>query len=452
MQNEVKVAAFEGGSLRLLASGDSGREAVLALPLNRLIVKMVAVPADQEPVAFATPLLQAMSPFPDEPLTVSCETVAESEEGKSVIAAALPESAADDIAEALDAAKINVTRIDALEIGLLRGLWNEINVGDGEAVRRLVLLEGADCVSLIVLDGDRPSAIRAITDAGELKREVMLSLLEAEDFGGPMALKEIVFVPSKDVAGASRPGMTAADDVAGASRPGVGESNESQPQDPLAAPASLAPEALDSLAAFAPIRRLASPDPDLALVGVAERSAEAGSLDVAPESWQEVLAETRFKAKLTKYLALAIGVWLLAMGVLFGVPIAYGFMTDYQKGLSREHQRQYSAVKAMKGKVDLVRKYSDHTRGALEIMKAVSDRLPEGVTLSSWNYSRADGLSIRGEADNANDAYQLKDLLVELGDDDRVFAEVGFKNDLRAGRGGKQTFDIECRYVGTEEE
>ena len=438
MQNEVKVAAFEGGSLRLLASGDSGREAVLALPLNRLIVKMVAVPADQEPVAFATPLLQAMSPFPDEPLTVSCETVAESEDGKSVIAAALPESAADDIAEALDAAKINVTRIDALEIGLLRGLWNEINVGDGEAVRRLVLLEGADCVSLIVLDGDRPSAIRAITDAGELKREVMLSLLEAEDFGGPMALKEIVFVSSKDVAGASRPG--------------VGESDESQPQDPLAAPASLAPEALDSLAAFAPIRRLASPDPDLALVGVAERSAEAGSLDVAPESWQEVLAETRFKAKLTKYLALAIGVWLLAMGVLFGVPIAYGFMTDYQKGLSREHQRQYSAVKAMKGKVDLVRKYSDHTRGALEIMKAVSDRLPEGVTLSSWNYSRADGLTIRGEADNANDAYQLKDLLVELGDDDRVFAEVGFKNDLRAGRGGKQTFDIECRYVGTEEE
>ena len=442
MQNEVKVAAFEGGSLRLLASGDSGREAVLGLPLNRLIVKMVAVPADQEPVAFATPLLQAMSPFPDEPLTVSCETVAESEDGKSVIAAALPESAADDIAEALDAAKLNVTRIDALEIGLLRGLWNEINVGGGEAVRRLVLLEGADCISLIILDGDRPSAIRAITDAGELKREVMLSLLEAEDFGGPMALKEIVFVSwgKRDAGGAK---------VEGDER---GESDESLTQETLVAPVALAPEALDSLAAFAPIRRLASPDPDLALVGVAERSAEAGSLDVAPESWQEVLDETRFKAKLTKYLALAIGVWLLAMGVLFGVPIAYGFMTDYQKGLSREHQRQYSAVKAMKGKVDLVRKYSDHTRGALEIMKAVSDRLPEGVTLSSWNYSRADGLTIRGEADNANDAYQLKDLLVELGDDDRVFAEVGFKNDLRAGRGGKQTFDIECRYVGTEEE
>ena len=269
-----------------------------------------------------------------------------------------------------------------------------------------------------------------------------------------MPLKEIVFVSwgKRDAA---------AENVAGASRPGLGakvesdergESDECLTQETLVAPVALAPEALDSLAAFAPIRRLPSPDPDLALVGVAERSAEAGSLDVAPESWQEVLAETRFKAKLTKYLALAIGVWLLAMGVLFGVPIAYGFMTDYQKGLSREHQRQYSAVKAMKGKVDLVRKYSDHTRGALEIMKAVSDRLPEGVTLSSWNYSRADGLSIRGEADNANDAYTLKDLLVELGDDDRVFAEVGFKNDLRAGRGGKQTFDIECRYVGTEEE
>ena len=451
MQKEVKVAAFEGGLLRLLAPGESGREAVLALPLNRLIVKMVAVPVDQDQVAFSAPILQAMSPFPDESLTVSCETVFESEAGKSVIAAALPESATDDIAEALDTAKLNVTRIDALEIGLLRGLWNEIYVAGDEPVRRLVMMAGADCISLIVLDGDRPSAIRAITDAGELKREVMLSLLEAEDFGGPMALKEIVFVAwgkrdavVDNVAGASRPGTGErgeTEDVAGASRPGVGAS---------ASPVALAPEALDSLAAFAPIRRLASPDPDLALVGVAERSAEAGSLDASPVSWKEVLVETRFKAKLTKYLAVTGGIWLLAIGVLFGVPIVYGFMTDYQKGLSREHQRQYAAVKAMKGKVDLVRKYSDHDRGALEIMKAVSDRLPEGMTLSSWNYKREDGLVISGEADNANDVYDLKDKLIELGDDERVFAEVNL-NGPRAGRAGRQAFDIECRYEGTEE-
>ena len=362
MLKEVQVAAFEGGNLRVFATGEKGREAVLALPFNRLIAKMVRVPADQDPIAFSTPILKGLSPYPDEPLTVSCETVAESADGKIVIAAALPESSTDDIAEALDAAKLNVTRIDALEFGALRGLWSQIDVADASHVgtpRRLVLLEGLDCVSLIVLDGDRPSAIRAITDVGELKREVTLSLLEAEDFGGGLELKEILVV-KRD------------------------RSDESDKSDESALDPQASPDPFAALSAFAPLRELTI-GRDAALVGVAERSEEAGSIDASPESWKEVLAETRFKAKMVKYIAIAGGVWLLIMAVLFGVPMVYGFMTDYQKGLCKEHRRQYEAVKAMKGKVDLVRKYSDHARGALEIMKALSDRLPEGVELNSWS-------------------------------------------------------------------
>jgi len=398
--------------LRVLASGESGREAVLGLPFRRLIVKMVKVPAEQDAVEFCMPVLQALSPFPDEPLTVSCEEVFASESVRWVIAAALPESAADDIAEALDAAKLNVTRIDALELGALRGLWGEIAT-DTAAVRRLVLLEGPDCLSLVALDGDRPSAIRAITDLAELKREVMLSLLEAEDFGGAMELKEIVIVERPPAGGE-------------AARPDYG-----------------------SLSAFAPVRRVMAADADAALRGVGERTQDAGALDVSPASWKEVLVETRFKAKMFRYLAVAGAIWALAVGVLFGVPVVYGFMTDYQKGLSRDHQRQYRAVKEMKGKVDLVRKYSDHTRGALEIMKAVSDRLPAGVELSSWNYKRESGLLISGEADSANDVYKLKDDLIELGGEDRVFAVVNL-NGPRAGRGGRQAFDVECKYEGEE--
>ena len=106
MAEGVQTAAFEGGVLRLLDSGLKAREAVLALPLSRLIVKMVRVPEENrgDPAAFATPILQAMSPYPDEPLTVSCEAVRESERGLVVLAAALPESAADDIGAALELA------------------------------------------------------------------------------------------------------------------------------------------------------------------------------------------------------------------------------------------------------------------------------------------------------------------------------------------------------------
>ena len=406
MADSVQVAAFEGGELRVMASKEKSNEAVLGLPLSRLIVKMVRVPEESrgDPSAFAAPILQAMSPYPDEPLTVSCETVRETERGMVVLAAALPESASDDIAEALDAKKLNVTRIDALALGTLRGVWSALGQGDE---RRLVLIGGPDCVSAVVIDGDMPSAIRAISSQSDMKREVMLSLLEAEDFGGARDLSAIVC---------------------------VGEVPS------------------DGLETFAPIRKIEVGE-DAALVGVAERALEPDSINALPASWQEVLEETRFKSKLKGRLFVAGGLWAAIMLVLFGVPIVYGYLTDHQKALCREHSRQYRAVAEMRDKVKLVQKYSDHARGALEIMKAVSDRLPQGVTLNSWSFRRDEGVKVSGEADEAEFVYKFKDNMSEAGSEDgdeSVFASVTL-NGPSAGRGGKQKFDLECRYELEEE-
>ena len=425
MSIEAQIAAFEGGKLRVLASGEKSREAVLALPLNRLLVKMVRVPQDEDPVAFSEPILKGLSPFPDDALTVSCETVRDDENGRVVIAAALPESAADDIGEALDAEKLSVVRIDSLALGQLRGIWNTL--GESSA-RRLILLDSSDCLSCIVLDGDQPSAIRAITDRTNLWREVTLSLLEAEDFGGAKKIDEIVVVKSPD---------TRVDGDLSSEHPSIGAS-----------------EQFADLASFAPIRTI-EVGSDAALVGVAERAADESGLNALPESWRELLEETRFKAKLIRYLAVAGGVWLLIMAVLFGVPTVYGFMTDHQKSLSKQHQRQYAAVKEMKAKVDLIHKYSDHARGALEIMKALSDRLPEGVTLSGWNYNREDGVRVSGDAETAEAVYKFKDEMDALadgedGEGERIFGAVDLSGP-NASKGGYR-FDLDCQYKKEEEE
>ena len=415
MAETIQVVAFEGGELRPLSSEIVPGEAVLALPLSRLIVKMVRVSEAEDDVTAASGILAAVSPFPDEPLTVSCETVRETEKGRVILAAALPEGAADDIADALDAAKINVTRVDILSLGELRGLWPQLSDGR-TGVRRLVLLKSADCLSLFVLDDDQPSAVRAITSEGDLRREVMLSLLEAEDFGGAKLLSEIVVAGDVDAFG---------------------------------------------LESFAPVRRLAAGEDRLALAlkGVEERAGEPSSIDALPASWREVLEETRFKAKLKKFLAIAGGIWAFIMLVLFGVPVVFGLLTDRQKGLCRDHSRQYKSVLAMKEKVDLVRKYSDHARGALETMKMVSDLLPlpEGsdsscIELNSWNFRREDGehsggVKFSGEADSTALVYQFKDALVDCG----LFAQVDLQGPS-AGKGGRQRFDIDCRFEGEEEE
>lgn len=420
MAEGVNVAAWEGGELRVLSAGEKSREAVLALPISRLLVKMIRVPKESrdDPVAFATPFLQAMSPYPDEPLTVSCETIRETDEGVVVFAAALPESAADDVADALDAHKLTVTRVDALPLGLLRGIWGSLALGAAEPdARRLVLMGGADCVSAIVLDGDLPVAVRAISRGDDLRRESMLSLLEAEDFGGAKPLRETVCVGAVETEG---------------------------------------------LAALAPVRRIETGE-DAALVGVAERTLEPSVLNALPASWREVLEESRFKAKMTFSLSVAGGILAAAVLVLFGVPAVYGFMEDHQKSLCKEHARKYDAVRVMKEKTELVRKYSDHTRGALEIMKAVSDRLPDGVVLLNWSFTRNEGVKVSGEADTAEQVYQFKDAMsgISLVSDDAEAAaeadgaEVLFGTVLLTGptaRGAKQKFDLECRYKAEGED
>jgi len=417
MAETIQVVAFEGGELRPLGSEIVPGEAVLALPLSRLIVKMVRVSEAEDDVTAAAGILSAISPFPDEPLTVSCETVRETEKGRVVLAAALPEGAADDIADALDAAKINVTRVDILSLGEIRGLWPQLSDGR-TGVRRLVLLKGADCLSLFALDDDQPSAVRAITSEGDLRREVMLSLLEAEDFGGAKPLSEIVVAGDVDASG---------------------------------------------LESFAPVRRIAAGEDRvaLALKGIEDRACDPSSLDALPESWREVLEETRFKSKLKDFLAIAGGIWALVMFVLFGVPVVFGLLTDRQEGLCREHSRQYKSVLAMKEKVSLVRKYSDHARGALETMKMVSDLLPlpEGsdsscIELNSWNFRREEGerpgtggVKLSGEAKSTALVYKFKDALAGCG----LFALVDLQGPS-VGKGGRQRFDIDCRFEKEEEE
>ena len=403
MAESVQIAVFEGGNLSVVQAREKDPEVVLALPLNRLLVKMVRVPAEnrEDPVAYATPVLQAMSPYPDEPLTVTCETVGETEAGLTVIAAALPESAADDIGAALDAGKYSATRIDALALGQLRELWGALDDGRAD-IRRLVLLKGADCISLFVLDDGRPSAIRAISNGSDLRREVMLSLLEAEEFGGARPLAETVAVGDVDAAG---------------------------------------------LGDLAPVRRL--PEAAAPVAGLAERAQDAYSLDALPASWRDVLAETRFSRARRKFLLGAGTVWALLALVVFAVPMVFGFMKDHQSALRREHQRKFKEVSDMQARVDLVRRYSDHSHGALEVLRAVSLSLPEGVELNNWSYKRGEELRFSGEALDTSAVYDLQDNLMALtvadpdGVEEKLFPEVRLTGPS-ATRGGRQRFDFSC--------
>ncbi len=414
MADSVQIAALEGGELRVPDSVGKLREVVLALPLSRLLAKMVRIPVEnlEDPVGFATPVLQAMSPYPDEPLTVSCETVSESEEGRVVLAAALPESSAEDVAGALDEAKLNVTRIDAIPLGQLPEILTRL-AGAEKGVRLLVLIAGPDGLAVLVLDDGRLSSVRAIPPGADLVRELMLSLLEAESFGGDLPLTEIVTV------------------------------------------GDVSAEGLDALA---PVRALGE-TPD-ALPGLAERAARPETLDVLPASWKDVLDETRFKRKAGIIFFVAGLLWLAVMAVLIGTPRVLRYKTKRLN--DRPQQREMARkVTEKKDQVEAVRAVSNHDYGALEALRAVVSVMPSttsGITLSRWNFKRDDALTFTGtfEPDAKDEVWKFTDRLESLRlsaiSEDEEDAETPYFSRVDPSGIVKRSFDVKCSFKPDEEE
>lgn len=420
MADDSKIAVFENGELSVPVKGSGGNEAVLALPLDRLLVKVVKIPSElqEDPSDYLAGIFKALSPFPDEPITVSYEVIRETEDGRFVLAAALPEGSADDIAEALDAERLNVTRIDSLALGALRSAWPYLGI-DAEPSRRIVFIAGATCISMFVLDGDCPVVVRAISLGDDLKRETLRSLIEAESFAGPAALREIV--------------------VAG--------------------------EIADSgIEEFAPVRKIGEEIDFLA--GVAERSRDQASLNALPDSWREVLHETRFKSKFKKFLIGALAVWLGMLAVIIGVPKYYNYQTGNQKDIRKAHKARYDQVNEKKSQVEAVRSISNYDKSALEALRVVAAKIPGNFVLDSWSYTKGDVLKFSGKVvggdliEVTNVANTFKDDLARVplafvnGDDEdetMFFEKVETPNCVKRNDAITFTYD-KCYFKAPEEE
>ena len=428
---EATVSALKEAAKRF-----GTHEVVLSMPLASLLVKVSRTSVEERDhlAETADEELGKVSPFPDETPVTGMETVAETDRDLVTVFAALPSAEAAEIGDALDEAKVRVTRTDITALGWLRTLWPQIfsstlSPQPSPSTRKVVLMDFDDGWDIIVLDESAPSLLRGlgrISDPAELGREVMLSLLRA---GSAAEVGEIVVFSKSEVDAAI----------------------------------------IERLKPFAPVRSIlvsASDDPQSEALtpspahpltpfdgveGVARRTQEGSALDVTPADWVELRTEARFTKKLIVFLAAAVAGWMLLMGVLFGVPFVYGQMTERQKTLSKRHAKDYKEVKEMRDKVKLVQQYSDRARGSLEMLKAVSDRMPEGITLTSFSYKRGERLSVVGEAAQPTDVYAFKNALTEAATEDgeKLFTAVTLTGPSQSR--GVHKFSIEGSFVSEEE-
>lgn len=394
------------------------REFALSVPLSLLLVQVVRLPAEarDDLLGAAQLALDGISPFPDEALTPGVEIVTETDSEIVAVVAALPSAAAQEIGDALVAAKVHVTRTDASALGWLRGLWPSICEKAG-AARRLVLLDLDGGWDLLVLDGDAPSFIRGIGAVGspaELGREITLSLVQC--------------------------GGDAVDDVVVLSR-------TEEPADVRA-----------RLASFGDVRCVLVDDEFAGVEGSVRRAAEGQALDVTPEAWREARAESRFRRSMFIWLGAALGVWLLLMGVLFGYDVVYGFCTSRQKALQAEkgHKTALRNVTDMKDRVTLIERYADHAHGALEVLKVVSDCLPivEDMSFRQFQYRRGESVRVNGTAGQREDIRTFTENLEAAAFED---SEEALFPKVQQSGGESQTkkgirFSIECFFKTEEEE
>lgn len=383
---EERAADVLTGAFADAAAALKTRTFVVSVPLSRLLVTVVRVPVEarDDLEEAAQKAVEAISPFPDEPLAVGTDVVAETDAEVVAVAAALPAAAAQDVTEALAAAKVYAVRTDATALGRLRAFWPHIVAKEG--VRRRLVLMGYDGAwDVLVMDDGAPVFLRglgALPAPEDLTREVTLSLLQCDAPGGAPAVGDVV-VLTEDAAGA---------------------------------------DVLERLAAFGPVRAVATGgaggDPFDAAEGVALRTAEGATFDVTPAAWRDALREARFKKRLTVGLAAAAAVWLAVMGVFFGVPAVYGQMTAAQNAKCRQHRRAYAAAKSVQTKLEMVKGYADRAHGALMMLKHISDELPEGTKLREYRYARGESVFVQGEVEQDTIAYAYKNALHALQNED----------------------------------
>jgi len=385
---------------------------VLGLPLSRLLVQVMKFPPEmREDLADAVALqMDKLSPFPGEELTVGHEVLSENETTIWVLAAAMPSVVFEEIGGALQHAKLHVLRTDIAFMGWFRSLCGPLQLT--RPGRRVILMdmddEGWD---LMVIDHGVPVLMRGLgplVDAESLTRQIMLSLLNAELEAGSCSVSEVMVVSH------------------------------------VPPPAEVMQKIRDLIGA--PVQHQMPPGADGGAEGVALRTIEKATLDLTPVFFRNAVQEARIAKHVRIGVVAASVVWALIMGILFGIPAGYTFMTRQIRAQSKAHAQAYKQVADMRDRVNLIRSYMDRTRSPLELLRITTEHLPpQGISLVSMTYKKEDGVKLSGEADEPTWVYTYKNAMTE----DPLFETVTL-NGPSASK-GRHKFDIDARFKGAGE-
>lgn len=416
--------------LRAVVEQLGSADIVLTIPDEQLLCQIIKVPTEAKGELDGLVRLQIekLAPFGSEDLSIGYEVLTETETECIVFAATVPTSITDEWDEAL---RINHLRAVRVEVSLLawwRGLCAPLELT--RSGRHAVLINDGSGWDLLVLDNGIPSLARAIgqiATSADFIRELTLSFLNIESLLGHQPFSELLIL-----------------------RPGVFPETVS-PLAPLATPESM--EAIKT-ALGVPIRCEDMPEVKVCAQGAADRSLEAGAIDLTPESWRVRERERKAKSRLIYGAGSAAAVWVLLAGFLFLSPVGCGKMTQQVKRNSTAIAARYKVVTDLQAKVRLIRAYMDRDLAAIEMLRQIALVQPSGVTLSSFTYRREEGLRLSGEADDPKQVYDFKDAVTALrrgSTEEALFGKVLLTGPSFEAQRRKHRFDLNSQFPGAKE-
>lgn len=160
---------------------------------------------------------------------------------------------------------------------------------------------------------------------------------------------------------------------------------------------------------FQPLPALAGPG-----LGIVRRGCDGqtAKLDLTSSAWRDAHRSKNFKGMVRKLLIGIAALWLLfVVGLGSAIFIQKQQLASLQK---RKHELDGPAtvVKNMRSHVEMVKKYLNQGKSSLECLRQISLLQPQGIDLLQFNYNRAEGVDINGEATGESQiVYDFKEKL-----------------------------------------
>lgn len=354
----------------------------VGLPSDQLILRVALLPADtvDELAGMVQLQIDKWSPFPVDQMAVSHDVLEKRENGFLVLMAAVREETASAVYRELEAAGVRPVRMDARILGRWRTLKDAGEIA--AQGRQVVILLGDGSPELIVAQDGVPLMFRVLDIPEEISSEERIEELLRESANTLLSVELDHGVSPIEGVWIGEPGA-----------PSAALGNAFQQEYP---------------SATVSLRDLSHFPPAVAGVGLRMADQPEGGLDLVPGAFRRMGTARAFRRRL---LGAAVGVvcfWAVTVAGLLGL-MAYENMT--LSGLQAQRDKwktPASEVGAVKRRVGVIRLYMDQRHSALECLREIGERKPDGVFLSAMTYKKGEAIRMNGDADSAEAVYALK--------------------------------------------